>query len=356
MKKYFLFVGARPNFMKAAPLCKAFNKANIDYDIYHSGQHYDTNLSSIFHKQLNLTNIKNMECENFNNPVRNMQNIFRRTKEILRKDKKSVKSVIVFGDVLTTLAVALAAKQLRIPLVHVEAGLRSFDINMPEELIRIATDHFSKILFAPSDDAVINLKNEGKTNNVFMVGNIMIDCLENSMDEINNHQIDVDVSSEYVVATFHRPENVDNLDRAYDIFNELAMLSKNMNVFFPMHPRTKENFMRLGIFERMKSHGVNILEPLGYFDFIKLILKSKAVITDSGGIQEETTYLGIPCLTVRKSTERPITIKCGTNRLIAPKEIETCMRHLRNDHNKNPSIPPLWDGKTSERIIEILER
>ncbi len=355
MKKYFLFVGARPNFMKASPLCYALDKQNIDYEIYHSGQHYDTNLSGIFHKQLNLSHVKNMSCESSNNSIKNMQSIFKRTKEILIKNKDSIKAVVVFGDVITTLSVALAAHQLKIKLAHVESGLRSFDIGMPEELIRITTDHFSDILFSPSEDAVNNLRNEGMDDNIFMVGNIMIDCLENFMDDINNREIDLDVSSEYIVATFHRPENIENLDRAYEIFNELAMLSKDMNVFFPMHPRTKEHFIKLGIFERLKSHGVQIIEPLGYFDFMKLILKSKAVVTDSGGIQEETTYLNIPCFTVRKSTERPITIKYGTNQLISPKEIGN---RVRNFHQRqgNFAKPPLWDGKTSERIIEILER
>ena len=355
MKKYFLFVGARPNFMKAAPLCKAFNEKNIDYDIYHSGQHYDTNLSDIFHKQLNMENIKNMNCDTSNNTIKNMQSIFNRAKEILVKSKDSIKAVIVFGDVITTLAVTLAAHQLKIKLVHVESGLRSFDISMPEELIRITTDHLSNVLFSPSEDAVNNLRSEGMEDGVFMVGNIMIDCLENFMDDIKNTTTDLDLSSEYVVATFHRPENIENLDRAYDIFNELVTLSKDMSVFFPMHPRTKENFMKLGIFERLKSHGVQIIDPLGYFDFMKLILKSKAVITDSGGMQEETTYLNVPCFTVRKSTERPVTIKYGTNQLISPKEIAT---RVQNFHQRqgNFAKPPLWDGKTSGRIIEILER
>lgn len=347
-----MFVGARPNFMKAAPLCEEFDVNGIAYTLYNSGQHYDQNLNQVFTKRFKFKNIQNMNCAIHANPVVNLQEIINQTKTILIEHQHSVRGVIVFGDVITTYAVALAATQLGFPLVHVEAGLRSFDISMPEELIRVGVDHMSHMLFCPSQDAVDNLHKEGKYNHVYMVGNIMIDCLKHNLHLIHEHklssQINLDLNSPYVLATFHRPENVDRLFNLNEIVDELIKVNEMKRVFFPAHPRTIKALKILNVLDKLTAHNIHIMEPLDYFDFMKLMVNASAVVTDSGGIQEETTFLRIPCFTVRRSTERPVTILEGTNKLIGINQIASSIQNMK-PVTKKP-FPELWDGRTSMRI------
>lgn len=353
MKKYFLFVGARPNFMKAAPLCWEFNRRGIPYVIFHSGQHWDHNLSNVFQEEFDLeSDIVAMSCSE-ENPIKNIQAIMDRTTKILGDRFDEVKGVIVFGDVGTTLAVALAARHLMFPIIHVEAGLRSFDIGMPEELIRITTDHISGVLFSPSEDAVQNLKKEGRTENVHMVGNIMIDCLIESLQKIKEQKRMFE--GNYFVMTIHRPENVDDSTKLIGLFSCILDFAEHHQIIFPMHPRTRKALEKLFFLETILKHpNIKIIEPLGYHQFMNLVIGAEAVITDSGGIQEETTFLNIPCFTIRKNTERPLTVTQGTNYLIdyhqLRQTVETCLDYAP----KVRVLPDKWDGKTASRIADIL--
>lgn len=355
MKKFYLFVGARPNFMKAAPLCWRLDELGIDYEIYHSGQHYDENLSQIFHKQFKFDKIKSMNCDISGNSIHNIQEILSKSKKILRENHENVRCVIVFGDVLTTYAVSLAARMLDLKIAHVEAGLRSFDIGMPEELIRIVVDHISDFAFSPSIDAIDNLKNEGKVENCFMVGNIMIDCLIHCIHKIDAAEHGLLILKDYVIATFHRPENIENEINLSNICYELLLLAEKYQVIFPIHPKTKQNLIKYGLFQRLCGHNITVICPLGYFEFMKLVIGAQALITDSGGIQEETTYLNIPCFTVRKNTERPITITHGSNKLIRIEDINAEVSNI-DVNKKDHGAPHLWDGNTADRIIKILNQ
>lgn len=351
MKKFYLFVGARPNFMKAAPLCKQFCGDLFPFKLFHSGQHYDVNLSSVFQDQLHLGQSVAMGCEIKDNAIKNIEEIALKTRKILLDNIEEIRCVVVFGDVLTTYAVTLAASHLELPIAHVEAGLRSFDINMPEELTRISVDHMSKFLFCPSQDAVDNLANEGITENVHMVGNIMIDCLINSRKEIAEADVKIP-DKKYLVVTFHRPENIDDLKRFKEICCQLVLLSSKYRIVFPVHPRTLKIMEEQDILGTFKDCDISLCSPMGYFQFMKLVMGAKAVITDSGGIQEETTYLSIPCFTVRNNTERPITIKLGSNQLVSYKNILS--RILNMPDFTSSIIPPRWDGRTARRIADIL--
>ena len=246
-KKFFIFAGTRPNFMKIAPLCRQMELEGIEFEIYHSGQHYDTKLSHIFIEQLSLSKIHHMECNSRGNAIQTIQSIVKRTGEILKERKKEVRAVIVVGDVSTTYAVALAAKKLHLKIVHVEAGLRSFDIAMPEELNRITVDHLSDFLFASCADGVENLKNEGIENRVYNVGNIMID----SITAIQDVLIKNSVSKNFIVITFHRPCNVDNKETLSQILLQMKALSERYDIYFFVHPRTKKRLQEFDLWRRL---------------------------------------------------------------------------------------------------------
>jgi UDP-N-acetylglucosamine 2-epimerase (non-hydrolysing) len=333
--------------MKAAPLCKQFKARGIPYEIIHSGQHYDFNMRDVFWNELGINDVKHLDI-NLGNVVKNMQQIIAQTKKLLAKHYGEIEQVIVFGDVATSCAVALATNIIGLPLVHVEAGLRSFDIAMPEELNRITIDHLSSTLLAPSEDAVRNLTTEGIYNDVHMVGNIMIDSLVNSLKRIPEGS---PFKDPYVLVTFHRPENVDNQKQLTKICKQLNELAHTINVVFSIHPRTKYNIEEFGLEGSLCN--VHQINPVGYFAFMRMAMHAKAVITDSGGIQEETTYLNVPCFTVRKNTERPITIHHGTNILTKADEIVSSYKNMRE---RTAIIPPLWDGYTASRIVDILEK
>jgi UDP-N-acetylglucosamine 2-epimerase (non-hydrolysing) len=337
--------------MKAAPLCKTFTSMGMPYKVYHSGQHHDQQMSAVFQEQFDMSNVLSMECDIKDNAVRNIQKIVFRAHTLLKEEERNIRCVVVFGDVLTTYAVTLAAHRLNLPIAHVESGLRSFDISMPEELTRIAVDHMSDFLFCPSADAVENLKQEGiPSNTIHMVGNIMIDSLIACKEKID--KVKIDVPKEYIVATFHRPENIDDDKRLAKICDQLSRLSTEQRIIFPVHPRTLQRLNHLRLYEQLIHCDIEVMSPLGYFEFMKYVSGASAVITDSGGIQEETTYLGVKCFTVRNNTERPITITLGTNKLISYEEI---YQIVKNRPKKTIGIiPQKWDGATSRRIANIL--
>lgn len=341
--KFIIVTGARPNFMKIAPLCEKFDEEGVEYDIFNSGQHYDEELNGMFKKQFNLKNIFDFKI-NCDNKVKDMQEIICSFKEFLQS-RFNYSAVIVVGDVDTTFVCALTAKRYGFFLIHIEAGLRSFDATMPEERNRIAVDHLSNILFASCHDAEHNLYEEGIEKNVYMVGNIMIDCLVKFLPQIQPKR-----NTKHIVVTLHRPDNVDT-GNLYFISNQLKVLSDFYEVIFPVHPRTFKKLKEFNVIHNLKN--CILTKPLGYLDFLSEVINAQAVITDSGGIQEETTYLGIPCFTVRPSTERPITITEGSNRLVKIEEIANSVDSLEKKEYK---IPKFWDGKTAERITDILRK
>jgi UDP-N-acetylglucosamine 2-epimerase (non-hydrolysing) len=346
--KVIVVAGARPNFIKIAPLCVELQAAAIPYEIFYSGQHYDKELCEVFKQELDLNDGYQADIQMTGNAIVDIQRIMVAFHDYLKKQPSfSHTVVVVVGDVNTTYACALVANRLQFPLIHLEAGLRSFDQTMPEEMNRITVDHLSNILLAPSEDAIKNLKDEGLTEGVHLVGNIMIDSLIRCVDKIKKEINETPFPFPKCVVTFHRPENVDNKEVLSSIIDSLRFISVNREVWFPIHPRTKAKLKEFGL----KTDRLHVCSPLSYMDFLRLVLQSEFVLTDSGGIQEETSYLGIPCLTVRKNTERPITIKLGTNRLISYKDIDSEILKLKK---KEVSIP-LWDGWTAKRVVQILK-
>ena len=267
--------------------------------------------------------------------------------------------VIVPGDVNSTLACSLVASKLHIPVAHVESGLRSFDRKMPEEINRILTDVIADLLFVTEESAVKNLSKEGiDSDKVFFTGNVMIDSLVNYLPDIEKSTVLNDNNLEqgnYILATFHRPSNVDNPENLINIITTLNDLSKHCQVLFPAHPRTRKKMNEIGLIDKVEST-VKMTEPIGYIDFLSLTKNAKLVITDSGGIQEETTYMGVQCITVRKSTERPVTSELGTNQIVGEdfEELYKVANNVLDGHIKNGRIPELWDGKAAERIVKII--
>ncbi|NHZ85043.1 MAG: UDP-N-acetylglucosamine 2-epimerase (non-hydrolyzing) [Planctomycetia bacterium] len=347
-------VGARPNFMKAAPVWKAINKmTDFNQILIHTGQHYDKLMSDIFFKELQIP------LPDYNLNIGSSTHA-RQTAAIMIKFEELVNEllpdlVLVYGDVNSTVATAMVCSKLSIPIVHVEAGLRSFDRRMPEEINRLITDQLADLLFTPSKDGDDNLIKEGiPESKIHFVGNVMIDTLVRLLpnaDKPNKFQN----LKQYVLVTLHRPSNVDDARLLKLILQNLEVISKSIPVIFPVHPRTKKMIAenKLDILNNANFH---LIEPLGYLDFLGLMKNATTVITDSGGIQEETTYLSIPCITVRENTERPITISMGTNQLIGQdiNRIPDLVSHAVNKKKRSNLIPPLWDGKASERIVEIL--
>jgi UDP-N-acetylglucosamine 2-epimerase (non-hydrolysing) len=376
--------GARPNFMKIAPLVRAINKQNqanhrnqIDYQIVHTGQHYDYEMSTIFFKELGIP--KPNVFLNVGSGSQGEQT----GKTMIAFEKvlltKKVDIVVVVGDVNSTIACALVAAKLHIPVAHVEAGLRSYDRAMPEEINRVLTDQISDYLFTPSPDANDNLRKEGvSSKKIFLVGNIMIDNLFYNLKKSQKSNIFkalgllTDGSGspirEYALLTLHRPSNVDRNDSLQEVIGAFTEISKETPIIFPIHPRTRKMVIKFhleGYFDfhidqqrasTQFSHSIHAIDPLGYVDFLALMSKANYVMTDSGGIQEETSVLGIPCLTLRDTTERPITLTQGTNILVPnnKKKIVEATRYILKEPKQKANYPKLWDGKTAERIVKIL--
>lgn len=352
-------VGARPNFIKIASILRACRKApEIKSVLVHTGQHYTENMNETFFETLDIpTPSVNLGVGSGSHAQQTAEIMRRFEPVVLKYDPHAV---LVVGDVNSTVACALVAAKLGVKIVHVEAGLRSFDRTMPEEINRILTDAISDILFVTEPSGLANLKREGiDGTRVQFVGNVMIDTLEFYKEKAFNSCILDDLNlktKEYVVITLHRPSSVDQEDALSRIFNGLAEIQKEIKIVFPIHPRTKKNLTSNGMMKKLDDlPNVMIIEPLGYLDFLRLMVGSKLIITDSGGIQEETTILGIPCLTIRENTERPITITEGTNILVGT-DTNRILEGFREslDMKKPDARPELWDGKASERIVEVL--
>lgn len=363
--KLALICGARPNFMKIAPLMFAIDNHNRDRThrnkieplLVHTGQHYDLQMSEAFFRDLNIPKPKfNLEVGSGSHAVQTAEIMIRFEKVCVQQKPDWV---IVVGDVNSTMACTIVASKLGIKVAHVEAGLRSFDRQMPEEINRLVTDALADLLLTPSKDADKNLLREGVSKDkIRFVGNIMIDTLLNHVEKARQLKPHIKYNlkeKRYIFVTLHRPSNVDEKKSLTVIIRHLTALSKKMPVIFPMHPRTRKNLMAFGLQEKVAgSDGMIIIDPIGYHETIGLVSQSAFVLTDSGGLQEETTVLGIPCLTLRQNTERPVTITQGTNKLTSIASLETDLKMLFSGKHKRGRIPELWDGHTAERIIDIL--
>ncbi len=356
-------VGARPNFIKAAPVMRACaSNPAFAQTLVHTGQHYDANMSDVFFNDLGLPKPDiNLEVGSGSHAAQTAEIMLRFEAALLRNTPDLL---VVYGDVNSTIATALVAVKLGIPVAHVEAGLRSFDRSMPEELNRILTDQISSFFFTPSADADDNLRREGiDPSKIYMVGNVMIDTLarllpkaESRWQELVTQLSGADSGPalhNYGLITLHRPNNVDDPVRLAEILEGLSDIAKDLPLIFPVHPRTRQ---RIRTLNTRPAEGVALVDPVGYLDFLALQKNARLVITDSGGIQEETTYLGVPCLTMRENTERPVTISLGTNILVG-NDLQKLQRELRkifSGANKPGNVPPLWDGNAGDRIARIL--
>lgn len=359
MAKIFLIVAARPNFLKAAPLYHCLEtKRWAKPCIIHTGQHYDLDMSDSFFKDLQLPPPHINLGIGSGTHAEQTGNVMIAFEKVASKEEPDL--VVVVGDVNSTMACSIAAVKLGCKVAHLEAGLRSFDRTMPEEINRIVTDALSDILWTPSPDADQNLFNEGiQPEKIKRVGNIMIDSLELFRRQIERENTLEEFHLEagnYAVATLHRPVNVDTRASLKKISEMLLYAASKCKVIFPVHPRTKKSLEHFDLYSRLdKSDNLIMITPLSYVKFMNLVFNSKFLITDSGGVQEETTYLGIPCLTLRENTERPITISIGTNRLCNIENIYSHIDDAFRVNGTNSSIPELWDGHTAERVVEDIE-
>jgi len=353
-----LVAAARPNFMKVAPLYHTLNAVSWAQPlIIHTGQHYDLNMSDIFFKDLGLSEPDIHLGVGSGTHAQQTGRVMMAYEEVLTRQRPDL--VIVVGDVNSTLAASLTAVKLGIKVAHLEAGLRSFDRSMPEEINRIVTDSIADLLWTPSPDGNDNLLREGVApEKVDMVGNIMIDSLEMLRHRIESQMTYASYGLEqdrYVLATFHRPANVDDAEKLAMLTRNLIKISDRIPVVFPVHPRTRNNMDRCGLLDDLTTaQNITIIEPLGYIEFMNLVFNCTCAITDSGGIQEETTHLGIPCLTIRPNTERPITISQGTNKLSSVEEMEHDLDMILDDGGRAGASIDLWDGHTAERVRDSI--
>jgi UDP-N-acetylglucosamine 2-epimerase (non-hydrolysing) len=351
-----LVAGARPNFMKVAPLWHALCAESwCEPRIVHTGQHYDDRMSSQFFRDLGLPSAHYNLGVGSGTHARQTADVMVAYEAICLADRPDW--VIVVGDVNSTVAAALVAKKLCLPVAHLEAGLRSGDRSMPEEINRLATDAIADLLWTPSPDADENLLREGHPGSrVVRVGNIMIDAYEMLrpvIEKTDTAQWAPPASGAYAVATIHRPSNVDQAEALLPVVQALVEVQRNLPVLFPVHPRTAAALERFGFRKQLTESGVRLLDPLGYTEFMALVRGARLVITDSGGVQEETSYLGIPCFTLRDNTERPITISQGTNRLVKPAEL---VRLVLSAPPVRPSSIDRWDGRTAGRVVDSLRQ
>jgi UDP-N-acetylglucosamine 2-epimerase (non-hydrolysing) len=355
-------VGARPNLMKIAPLMDAWaRRPRVEARLVHTGQHYDANMSELFFRELGIPEPDlNLEVGSASHAVQTAE-IMKAFEPIVLSERPD--AVLVVGDVNSTIACGLVAVKLGVRLVHVEAGLRSFDRTMPEEINRVLTDAISDVLFCTEESGVANLRREGvAAGKVHLVGNVMIDT-------VLRHRARADASpvlgrlglerGGYAVLTLHRPANVDDPAVLGALLDALEEVARELPIVFPAHPRTRAKLEAFGYGPRLAAlPSLRVEDPFGYLDFLKLMADARVVLTDSGGIQEETTILGVPCLTLRENTERPVTVECGTNRLVGrdPARILAAWREVRDARGAAGRVPPLWDGRAAERIADVLER
>ncbi len=351
-------VGARPNFMKVAPVMDALeNCTGINQALLHTGQHYDANMSQVFFQQLALPKpAVNLEVGSASHAVQTAE-IMVRFEQVITRDPPNL--VLVYGDVNSTVSTALVCAKLLIPVGHVEAGLRSFDRTMPEEINRLMTDQLADLLFTPSEDGDANLLREGiDPKKIHCVGNVMIDTLKRLLPLAEPRW--AHLRQEYKVdrfglVTIHRPSNVDDPAVLSELLRTLEEISEEIPIIFPLHPRTRKQLTGMNVAASTKH--LHVVAPLSYLDFLATQAHATLVITDSGGVQEETTFLGVPCMTVRDNTERPVTITTGTNVLVGH-DMEKLKHEVRRALNAPPertTVPPYWDGKTGERIAAIIQ-
>lgn len=357
--KLTLIAGARPNFMKIAPILHAIHHAqqsgqDIAYRLVHTGQHYDHAMSETFFKELNIPQPDtNLGCGGGTQAEQTAAIMIAFEKELM---ENPTDLVVVVGDVTSTMACSIVAKKQNTQVAHVEAGIRSGDMTMPEEINRIVTDSLTDYFFTTSEIANQNLRNAGvREEQIFFVGNVMIDTLLANMPKFSRPSIFDALQlqeKQYLVLTMHRPANVDAAEKLKSMMQEIVTNVQGLPIIFPIHPRTAQIFSDLGI----AADNLHIVDPMGYLEFNYLVQNAKAVITDSGGITEETTVMGIPCITLRDNTERPETITIGTNELIGtnPEAIQPALDKLFSGSWKKGGIPELWDGKAAERIVGTL--
>ena len=354
--------GARPNFMKIAPLMQAYQAhAGITPLLVHTGQHYDQRMSQLFFDELEIPRPDiNLEVGSGSH-AQQTGLIMQRFEPVVAEHKPD--AVLVVGDVNSTIACAMVAAKMGVEVYHVEAGLRSFDRTMPEEINRVLTDSISDLLFVSEPSGAENLHKEGiAKDRVHLVGNVMIDTLEKNRAKADSSKVldELGVASRgYAVVTMHRPAAVDNPEVMGELADVFAEIQKNLTVIFPIHPRTRNRLAESGLRDRFESMAnLKLIEPVGYLDFLKLMSEAAIVLTDSGGIQEETTILGVPCLTLRENTERPATIDQGSNQLVGldPQRILTGYNAVRSGAFKPKGRPDQWDGKAAERIAAIIAK
>lgn len=360
-------VGARPNFMKIAPIMRALNSegSGLSAKLLHTGQHYDAAMKTSFFEQLKIPEPDVDLGVGSGSHAQQTAEIMKRFEPVL--DELNPKVVLVVGDVNSTIACALVAVKKEVRVVHVEAGLRSGDRTMPEEINRVLTDQISDILFTTEKSAEANLTREGiGPENIHFVGNVMIDSLlfnlgravpiEATIASHLDSSIEVDLSKGFGVLTLHRPSNVDDPVVLEQLLKVLSEISNKLPLFFPLHPRTLQRITDAGLDGLLTASAIYTLPPLGYHEMLGAMKGAKLVLTDSGGIQEETTALGVPCLTLRESTERPITVDQGTNTIVGvdPLKILECVNDVLKNGGKSGRVPELWDGKAAERIASIL--
>jgi UDP-N-acetylglucosamine 2-epimerase (non-hydrolysing) len=359
--KIICVCGARPNFIKIAPLMKAFRKhGNFEILLVHTGQHYDEKMSKLFFEELEIPKPDiNLEVGSSSHAVQTAE-IMKRFEPVVENFKPDY--VLVVGDVNSTIACGLVAVKLGVKLIHVEAGLRSFDRSMPEEINRVLTDAISDLLFVTEQSGVDNLRNEGiSPDKIYLVGNVMIDTLLSNKEKAEGSDILERINLRkkgYAAITLHRPSNVDDIANFEKIISAFEIIQKDIKLIFPIHPRTRKNLEGTKLEKQVKlMNNLILLEPIGYLDFLKLMSNAALVITDSGGIQEETTILQIPCMTLRENTERPVTVTEGTNRLvhIDTQDILKHYNEIKTAGFKTESrIPKFWDGKAAGRIARII--
>lgn len=345
-------VGARPNFMKAAPVLHALREVGARQTLVHTGQHYDRNMSDVFFSQLEIPEPDVNLGVGSGSHAKQTADIMTGFEPVVLERRPNV--VLVYGDVNSTVAAALVCAKLGIKIGHVEAGLRSFDWTMPEEINRVVTDRLADFLFTPSADGDAHLKQEGVSEEkIHLVGNVMIDSLIRLLPAAAKVSRN-GYPARYALVTLHRPSNVDDSASLKSILDSLHEIHRSLDVVFPVHPRTRQRIAEFG----HTAGNLHLLDPLPYIEFLALQRGASVVITDSGGIQEETTYLGVPCITLRDNTERPVTVTMGTNVIVGQdrKKLTAELLKIVEGNGKKGTIPPLWDGKASERIAKFLKK
>ena len=362
MLKIINVVGARPNFMKVAPIVAAMKRRSSEFQSFmvHTGQHYDPRMSDAFFSDLDMPEPDIYLGVGSGSHAVQTATVMQAFEPVLLKEKPDW--VLVVGDVNSTLACALVCAKLSIKVAHVEAGLRSRDRTMPEEINCLLTDQISDLLLTPSRDGDVNLLAEGvPRERIRFVGNVMIDSLLGNLERARKSSTLADLNlagKDYALLTLHRPSNVDQKDGFGGILDSLTEIARQMPIVFPAHPRTRKMIDELGLSEKVERAGLRVIEPVGYLGFVQLLEGARLVLTDSGGIQEETTVLGVPCITLRENTERPITVEVGTNVIAGTDHariVEAARQALESPADKSSiRVPELWDGHTAERILDAL--